>query len=82
MAATLPGFARLVPPGDSEAMAEQFLWIDRNRDAARIQALEGRTMVQRDWSREKSFADLALVLERVAVGAAGGPATARTVAHG
>jgi len=25
MAATLPGFARLVPPGDSEAMAEQFL---------------------------------------------------------
>jgi len=39
-------------------------------------------MVQRDWSREKSFADLALVLERVAVGAAGGPATARTVAHG
>ena len=82
MAATLPGFARLVPPGDSEAMAEQFLWIDRNRDAARIQALEGRTMVERDWSREKSFADLALVLERVAVGAAGGPATARTVAHG
>jgi glycosyltransferase involved in cell wall biosynthesis len=82
MAATLPGFARLVPRGDHEAMAEQFLWIAANRDAARAQALEGRTMVERDWSREKSFADLATVFERVAAGAAGRPVSARTVVHG
>lgn len=82
MATTLPGFARLVPVGDHEAMAEQFLWIARNPEAARAQALDGRTMVERDWTREKSFGDLALVFERIAAEAAGRPVSTGTVVHG
>ena len=65
MAVTLPGFARLTPVGDAEAMAREILWVSAHREAARAQALDGRAMVGRDWSRTKAFADLAQVFERV-----------------
>lgn len=65
MAATLPGFARLVPPQDPEAMARELLWIADHGDEARTQALRGREMVTRDWSRRKTFDDLARVFDDV-----------------
>jgi glycosyltransferase involved in cell wall biosynthesis len=65
MAAVLPGYARLTAHGDATAMAEEFLWVARNHTAAREQALRGRAMVERDWSRAKAFADLAAVFEDV-----------------
>lgn len=71
MAVTLPGYARLTPVGDAEAMAREILWVSQHREAARAQALEGRAMVERDWSRAKAFSDLAAVFERVVHEAAG-----------
>lgn len=65
MALTLPGYARLVPLRDADAMAEQFLWVAGNRAEARAQALRGREMVLRDWSRPHVFADLARVFDEV-----------------
>ncbi len=67
MAATLPGFATLVEPQDAEAMAQAFLWIAGHRDEARAQALRGRSMVERDWSRTKAFGDMASLIEEVAL---------------
>lgn len=71
MAVTLPGYARLTPVGDAEAMAREILWVSEHREEARAQALDGRTMVERDWSRRKAFDDLARVFERVTGEAAG-----------
>lgn len=70
MAVTLPGYARLTPVGDAEAMAREILWVSQHREAARAQALDGRAMVERDWSRTKAFGDLAAVFERVVRNAA------------
>jgi hypothetical protein len=47
-------------------MAEQFLWIAEHRGEARDQALRGRAMVEREWTREKAFRDLARVFDEVA----------------
>jgi len=66
MATELPGYARLVPRRDAEAMAEQLLWVASHGEEARAQALRGRAHVTRAWSREKAFADLLAVLEEVA----------------
>jgi glycosyltransferase involved in cell wall biosynthesis len=65
MAAVLPGYARLTPPGDAQAMAAEFLWVSGNREAANAQALDGRRMVERDWSRARTFADLRDVFDQV-----------------
>ena len=66
MAVELPGYARLVPRGDADAMAEQLLWIAAHPDEARAEALRGRAYVEREWNREKAFDDLRIVLEEVA----------------
>jgi glycosyltransferase involved in cell wall biosynthesis len=66
MAAQLQGVARLTPRQDHVAMAEEFLWVAAHRDEARQQALAGRQMVVRDWSRDKAFADLARIVDAVA----------------
>jgi mannosyltransferase len=63
MAVTLDGFARLVPPRSPEGMADAFVWVASHYDEARAQAMRGRAMVQQQWSREKTFADLARVLD-------------------
>ncbi len=65
MATTLPGFARLVPLQDPEAMARELLWIAGHAAEAREQALRGRAMVARHWSRTKAFEDLARTLNDV-----------------
>jgi len=58
LAANLNGYARLTPRRDPEAMARELLWVSRNRDAARAQALAGREFVIKEWSREKAFSEL------------------------
>jgi glycosyltransferase involved in cell wall biosynthesis len=68
MAVQLRGYASLTPRRDAQAMADAFLAIAASPEAARAQARAGRESVCRDWSREKAFADLALVLESVANG--------------
>lgn len=66
MAVQLAGHARLVPPRDPAAMAEQFLWVAANPDAARAQALQARrAYIISEWNRDKAFADLANVFETV-----------------
>lgn len=69
MAVQLKGVARLTPRRDPEAMADAFLWIDSHPDEARAQALIGREMVQREWSRDKAFGDLARIIDGVLAGA-------------
>jgi hypothetical protein len=66
MAQILPGYARLTPKGNTESMADQFLWIARNAEEARAQALVGRNYVVREWNRSKAFSDLAEVLHEAA----------------
>jgi len=68
MAGILPGYARLTPRRDAEAMAEQFWWISTHREEAVAQALRGREYVQREWSRERAFQELADVLFSAASG--------------
>ena len=68
MAVQLRGYASLTPRRDAHAMADAFLAIAASQDAARAQARSGREYVCREWSREKAFADLALVFESVANG--------------
>jgi D-inositol-3-phosphate glycosyltransferase len=68
MAIALRGVARLTPRRDATAMALEFVWIARHREEARAQALQGREMVRREWSREKAFGDLARILNDVASG--------------
>lgn len=65
MATHLPGYARLSAPGNADAMAAEILWIAANPDQARAEALRGREMVEREWSRTKAFADLAAVIDDV-----------------
>ena len=62
MARLLPGYARLTPRRDPQAMAEEFLWIAAHREEAAAQALRGREFVCREWSRERAFSTLAAVL--------------------
>lgn len=62
----LEGYARLVPRRDAAAMADELLWIARNPQTAREQALQGREYVVREWERTKAFADLQRILEAVA----------------
>lgn len=73
MATTLPGFAHMVPLRDPRAMADAFMRIASDPDAARRQALEGRAMVEREWSRTLAFTRLRELFEEVASerGAAG-----------
>ena len=66
MAVQLKGYARLTPRRDADAMAEELLWVARNREEARAQALRGREYVCRQWSRGEAFDDLRRVLETVA----------------
>jgi glycosyltransferase involved in cell wall biosynthesis len=66
LADNLNQYARLTPKGDADSMAEQFLWIAKNRDEARAQALVGRDFVIREWNRGKAFSDLAAILSAVA----------------
>ena len=47
-------------------MADDFLWIAANPDDARAQAMRGREMVGRDWSKEKAFGDLAQLIDELA----------------
>jgi len=65
MAVQLPGYARLTPRRDAEAMAREFLWIAANPEEARAQALRGREFIQREWDRKKAFRDLDQVLREV-----------------
>lgn len=65
MAVQLHHVARLTPRRDPRAMADEFLWIAAHPAEARAQALQGREMVARDWSREKAFNDLARILDEV-----------------
>jgi glycosyltransferase involved in cell wall biosynthesis len=61
MLVQLGGYARLTPRRHPEAMCNEFLWIAANPDEARKQALLGREYIQREWNRQKAFADLASV---------------------
>jgi glycosyltransferase involved in cell wall biosynthesis len=62
MARLMPGYARLTPRRDPQAMAEEFLWVATHREEAVAQALRGRDYVCREWSRERAFTSLAAVL--------------------
>jgi glycosyltransferase involved in cell wall biosynthesis len=65
MAILLKGYARLTPRRDADAMADEILWVARNRQAARAQALAGREFIVSEWNREKAFAELSDVLREV-----------------
>jgi glycosyltransferase involved in cell wall biosynthesis len=65
MAQVLPGYARLTPMQDAEAMAQELLWVAANREQARSQALRGREYVIREWSRDKAFSALAAIFHEV-----------------
>jgi glycosyltransferase involved in cell wall biosynthesis len=75
LARILPGYARLTPKRDPQAMAEQLLWIADHRDEARAQALAGREFVIREWGRQKAFASLRRVLEESAFSSTAAAAT-------
>jgi glycosyltransferase involved in cell wall biosynthesis len=64
MARILPGYARLTPKQDAEAMAQEFLWISKHPAQAQAQAMLGREFVCREWSRKRAFASLKAVLEQ------------------
>jgi len=66
MAVQLAGVAQLTPRQDPQAMADAFLWIAANPDAAREQAMRGRDLILREWSREKAFGDLAELIDELA----------------
>lgn len=70
MAVQLDGYAQLTPRRDDEAMAAALLWVAKNPERARAQALKGRTYVQAEWRRDKVFADLKGILQRAQAGAA------------
>jgi glycosyltransferase involved in cell wall biosynthesis len=55
----------LTPRRDATAMAAAFQWVAENPAAAKAQALRGRAYVVQTWGRERAFAELADVLERV-----------------
>ena len=63
MAAQLPGWARLVPRRNAEAMARELLWIAANPAEAQAQAQRAREQyVIPKWNRARAFADLARIL--------------------
>jgi glycosyltransferase involved in cell wall biosynthesis len=66
MAVQLDGYAQLTTRQDPRSMADAFLWIAANPDDARAQAMRGREMVGRDWSKEKAFGDLAQLIDELA----------------
>jgi glycosyltransferase involved in cell wall biosynthesis len=66
MAVQLRGYAWLTPRRDAGAMADAFLSIAKEPDAARDRSRAGREYVCRDWNRDKAFADLAMVLHQLA----------------
>jgi glycosyltransferase involved in cell wall biosynthesis len=65
MAIMLKGHARLTLRRDAEAMADEILWVARNPQAARAQALAGREFIIREWSRKRAFAELSKVLREL-----------------
>ncbi len=67
MAVQLDGYAELTPRRDHEAMAAALLAVAADPAAARARAVRGRDYVCREWNREKAFADLARVLDSVAL---------------
>ena len=67
MAVQLDGYAELTPRRDHEAMARALLAVAADPAAARARAARGRDYVCREWNREKAFADLARVLDSVAL---------------
>jgi glycosyltransferase involved in cell wall biosynthesis len=68
MAIVLRDIARLTPRRDAVAMARELVWVARHQQEARAQAVQGREMVQREWSREKAFGDLSRILNDVSAG--------------
>jgi glycosyltransferase involved in cell wall biosynthesis len=66
MARIMPGYARLTPKRDAEAMAREFLWVSAHPAQSRAQALQGRELVCREWSRERAFASLGAILAAAA----------------
>jgi glycosyltransferase involved in cell wall biosynthesis len=80
MAVQLDGYAQLTTRQDPRSMADAFLRIAANPDDARAQALRGREMVSRDWSKEKAFGDLAQLIDDLSRGP--GNALANVVTHG
>ena len=67
MAVQLDGYAELTPRRNHEAMAAALLAVAADPASARAKAARGREYVCREWNREKAFADLARVLESVAL---------------
>jgi glycosyltransferase involved in cell wall biosynthesis len=65
MAKVLPGFARLTPRRDHEAMAREICWIASHSNEARQQALRGRLFICREWSRTLAFSRLLEVFHEV-----------------
>jgi glycosyltransferase involved in cell wall biosynthesis len=63
MAIQLQGVAQLPPRRDAAAMADAFLWIAGHPAEARAQAMRGRDLVLREWSREKAFDDLRRIID-------------------
>jgi glycosyltransferase involved in cell wall biosynthesis len=61
-----PDYVRLTPRRDPEAMANEFLWIAAHRAEARAQAARGREFVEREWSRQRAFSSLHVVLAEAA----------------
>lgn len=58
----LDGYAQLTRRRDPQSMADAFLWVARNAEEARAQALRGRAYVQCVWERRKAFGDLHALL--------------------
>jgi glycosyltransferase involved in cell wall biosynthesis len=63
MAVQLQGVAQLPPRRDPAAMADAFLWVAEHPAEARAQAMRGRELVQREWSRDKAFDDLRRIID-------------------
>jgi glycosyltransferase involved in cell wall biosynthesis len=63
MAVHLRGIATLVAGGDARGMADGLRWVASHPEDARAQALAGRDVVAREWSREKAFSELARVID-------------------
>jgi hypothetical protein len=65
MAAHLADYATLTARRDAGAMSQALLDVAAEPGAARERALRGRAYVCREWSRDRAFAELRRVLERV-----------------
>jgi glycosyltransferase involved in cell wall biosynthesis len=67
MARILQGHARLTPRRDPHAMAKELRWVASHREESRAQALHGRNLVIREWSRLLAFRCLGRVLAEVSM---------------